>query len=215
MSVLGALGAALRGMWEHSWRLLLANAALSAVVVPLLLAALWFPPALVAAAVVAGPLAMALMHCAVSLVEDEDLSLRCWPAGLRLHWRRGLALGAGCGLVFAAGVVALTTYGGAGQLVLAVVVVYVLLAFAAYQVPLWPLAVAERAAPLGDVLKAAADVLLRSPVPTVALALVLLVVNLAGAAAALMPLLTLTLAYSSLAAAHFALPRNPLREAGA
>ena len=63
-----ALSAALRGMWEQSWRLLLANAALSAGVLPFLVAALWAPVALVGAALVAGPLAMALMHCAVELV---------------------------------------------------------------------------------------------------------------------------------------------------
>jgi hypothetical protein len=212
MSVGGSLVAALKSMYSQSWRMLIANAALAFGVLPFLVAALWAPLALGAAALVAGPLAMALMHCAVGLVEEDELSLSRWRAGLRLHWRRGLALGASCGLVFAAGGIALATYGGAGQLVLAAVVVYVLLTFAAYQVPLWPLAAAERTAPLGQVLKAAAAVLLRRPLASLALALALVLVNAVGAAAALMPLLTITLAYSSLAAAHFALPRNPLRE---
>ena len=44
-----ALGAALRGMWAQSWRLFLANAALSAGVLPFLIAALWAPLALVGA----------------------------------------------------------------------------------------------------------------------------------------------------------------------
>jgi hypothetical protein len=208
----GALVAAVRSMYAQSWRMLLANAALAFGVLPFLVAALWVPLALAAAALVAGPLAMALMHCAVGLVEEDELSLRRWPAGLRLHWRRGLALGAGSGFVFGAGGFALASYGGTGQLVLAAVVLYVLLAFAAYQVPLWPLAVVERARPLREVVKAAGAVLLRSPLPTVALALALLLVNSVGVAAALMPLLTITLAYSSLAAAHYALPRNPFRE---
>jgi hypothetical protein len=208
-----ALGAALRGMWAQSWRLFLANAALSLGVLPFLVAALWAPVALAGAALVAGPLGMALMHCSVELVREGELSLRCWPAGLRLHWRRGLALGAGCGLVVAAGVVALGAYGGAGQLVLAAVVLYLLLAFAVYQLALWPLAVAERGAPLRAVARAAVGVVLRAPLPATLLALALLLVNAVGAAAALMPLLTLTLAFSSLAAAHFTLPRDPLREA--
>ena len=209
-----ALGAALRGMWAQSWRLFLANAALSAGVLPFLVAALWAPLALVGAALVAGPLAMALMHCAVELVREDELSLRCWPAGLRLHWRRGLALGAGCALVVAVGVVAIDAYAGAGRTVLAAIVLYVLLAFGVYQLALWPLAVAENRAPLRSVARAAADVVLRAPLPASLLALVLLLVNAVGAAAALMPLLTLTLAFSALAAAHFTLPRDPLRKAG-
>jgi hypothetical protein len=209
-----ALASALRGMWEQSWRLLLANAALSAGVLPFLVAALWAPLALVGAALVAGPLAMALMHCAVVLVREDELSLRCWAAGLRLHWRRGLALGAACALVVAAGVLAIDTYAGAGRTVLAAVVLYVLLAFGVYQLALWPLAVAERAAPLRTVARAAVDVVLRAPLAATLLALALLLLNAVGAAAALLPLLTLTLAYSSLAAAHFTLPRDPLREAG-
>jgi hypothetical protein len=62
-------------------------------------------------------------------------------------------------------------------------------------------------------MRAALDVTFRRPLETIALGVVLLVVNLAGAAAALMPLLTLTVAFSFLAAAHYVLPRNPLREA--
>jgi hypothetical protein len=209
-----ALGAALRGMWEQSWRLLLANAALSAGVLPFLVAALWAPLALVGAALVAGPLAMALMHCAVELVREDELSLRSWAAGLRLHWRRGLALGAACALVVGAGVLAIGTYAGAGQTLLAIVVLYVLLAFGVYQLALWPLAVAERAAPLRTVARAAADVVLRAPLAATLLAVALLLLNAVGAAAALLPLLTLTLAFSALAAAHFTLPRDPLRKAG-
>ena len=209
-----ALGAALRGMWAQSWRLFLANAALSVGVLPFLVAALWAPLALVGAALVAGPLAMALMHCAVELVREDDLSLRCWPAGLRLHWRRGLALGTGCAMVVAVGVVAMDTYAGAGRTVLAAIVLYVLLAFGVYQLALWPLAVAENRAPLRSVARAAADVVLRAPLPATLLAVALLLVNAVGAAAALLPLLTLTLAFSALAAAHFTLPRDPLRKVG-
>jgi len=207
-----ALGAALRGMWAQSWRLSLANAALAAGVLPFLVAALWVPLALVGAALVAGPLAMALMHCAVELVREDDISLGTWATGLRLHWRRGLALGAACALVLAAGLLAVDAYAGAGRTVLAVVVLYVLLAFGVYQLALWPLAVAERGAPLRAIARAAVDVVLRAPVPATLLAVALLVLNAVGAAAALLPLLTLTLAFSALAAAHFTLPRDPLRK---
>jgi hypothetical protein len=47
----------------------------------------------------------------------------------------------------------------------------------------------------------------------VGLGVALFLVNVAGLIAALIPFLTLTVAYSFLAAAHFALPRNPMREA--
>jgi hypothetical protein len=43
----------------------------------------------------------------------------------------------------------------------------------------------------------------------VALALLLVGINVAGLVAGLVPFLTLTVAYSFLAAAHFALPREP------
>ena len=46
---------------------------------------------------------------------------------------------------------------------------------------------------------------LRRPGPSLLLGLALLVLNAAGIAAALMPFLTLTIAYSFLATAHFAL----------
>ena len=59
-----------------------------------------------------------------------------------------------------------------------------------------------------------ADVVLRAPLAATLLAVALLLVNAVGAAAALLPLLTLTLAFSALAAAHFTLPRDPLRKAG-
>ena len=210
-----ALGAALRGMWAQSWRLFLANARCRPACCPFLVAALWAPLALVGAALVAGPLAMALMHCAVELVREDELSLRVWLAGLRLHWRRGLALGAACALVLAAGVLAIDTYAGAGQTVLAAVVLYLLLAFGV--LPARALAARRRRARArrcGRRAAPRADVVLRAPLPATLLALALLLVNAVGAAAALMPLLTLTLAYSSLAAAHFTLPRDPLREAG-
>ena len=208
-----ALREAATDFWEQSWRLALLNSALSLALLPLLVLALWAPLALVLAALAAGPLAMALMHCAVTLAETEDLRLGCAFSGLRLYWRRGLTLGAAVSLVATAGVVALVTYGRAGSWPLVAIVLYLLAAFAVFQLCLWPLAVLERSTPLLRVTRGALEVMLRRPLETLALAAALLVVNLLGAAAALMPLLTLTIAYSFLAAAHYVLPRNPLREA--
>ena len=212
-SAAGALRAALADTYHQSWRLVLLNVALSAALLPLLLAAVWVPLLLVPAVLVAGPLLAALMHCAVTLAQTEDLRLRCGFAGLRLHWRRGLLLGLLAATVTAAGIVALVTYGRAGTWILAAVVFYLLGAFAIFQLTLWPLAVAEHASPFRAVLGSAARTILRRPLQALVLALALAVVNLAGAAAALMPLLTLTISYSFVAAAHFALPRTHLQEA--
>ena len=60
----------------------------------------------------AGPLAAALVHCAVTLVRTENLVLADAWAGLRLHWRRGLVLGARARAVVALGVLAIRFYGG-------------------------------------------------------------------------------------------------------
>ena len=50
--------------------------------------------ALLVLAVLAGPLAAALAHCSVTLVRTGNLVLADAWVGLRLHWRRGLGLGA-------------------------------------------------------------------------------------------------------------------------
>jgi hypothetical protein len=212
ISAADALVAALADLYHQSWRLALLNAGLSAALLPLLVAALWVPLLLVAAVVLAGPLLMALMHCTVTLARTEDLRLGDAVEGLRLHWRRGLLLGLAAAFVVAAGVVAIVGYGRAGAWVLAAVALYVLVLFAAYQLALWPLAAADRSRPLREVLAAAARTALRRPLQALLLAVALALVNLLGAAAALMPLLTLTVAYSSLAAAHFALPDSHRRE---
>jgi hypothetical protein len=211
-SAADALVAALADLYRQSWRLVLLNAALSAVLLPLLVAALWVPFLLLVAVVVAGPLLMALVHCTVTLARTEDLRLADGVAGLRLHWRRGLVLGLVAAFVAAAGVVAVVGYGRAGAWVLAAAVLYLLVLFGAFQLALWPLAAADRDRSLREVLAAAARTALRRPLQALLLAVALALVNLLGAAAALMPLLTLTIAYSSLAAAHFALPDSHRRE---
>jgi hypothetical protein len=214
MSVGAALRTAFGDFYRQSWRLFFLNTALSGFVVALLLVGARVPVALVLL-LFAGPLAAALMHCAVTLAQTEDLRLGEAITGLRLHWRRGLALGVVGLAVVSAGLTGLVEYGRAGgwALPFALLTLYVLAAFALLQLALWPLAVFERERKLTAVVRDAAGALLRRPAGFAALGLVLALVNLAGAAAALAPLLTLTIAYSALAAAHFTLPRSPIREA--
>ena len=57
----------------------------------LVLVGAYVPMALVLL-ILAGPIAAALMHCAVTLAQTEDLRLGDAFIGLRLHWRRGLLL---------------------------------------------------------------------------------------------------------------------------
>ena len=75
-----------------------------------------------------------------------------------------------------------------------------------------PLAVFEDARPFRAVVRDAALVVGRRPWGFAGLGLALLLVNVIGVAAAILPFLTLTIAYSFLVSAHFALPKNPARE---
>ena len=208
-----ALKLALLDFYRHSWRLLVLNTGLSVVLLLIVLVGLVAPIAF-ALLLVAGPLAAALMHCTVVLAQTGELTVGEAVEGLRSHWRRGLALAAVVAGPGAAGVVAIGFYGGADWWAwpLAAVVAYVLALVALWQLALWPLAIHRRDRPLADVARRAALELVRRPAAYGGLALVLLLVNLLGTAAALVPFLTLTIAYSFLAAAHFALPRSALRE---
>src|SRR5256714_1013399 len=95
---------------------------------------------------------------------------------------------------------------------LAATSLYLLLAFGLFQLALWPLVVFETDCPLRALARDAALALLRRPAGFAGLALALLLVNVVGVAAAILPFLTLTMAYSFLVSAHFALPKNPTRE---
>jgi hypothetical protein len=214
MSVRAALRIAFADFYRQSWRLFLLNGALSTVVVALLVAGAYAPAAL-ALLVLLGPLVAALMHCAVTLAQTEDLRLGEAVTGLRLHWRRGLALWLAAVAVAAPGVAAVLFYGRAGAWAwpLALVTLYLLALFGVLQLALWPLAIFERERDLRAVIADAVRSLFRRPRGFAALGLVLALLNVLGAVAALAPLLTLTVAYSFLAAAHFTLPRNPIREA--
>jgi len=205
-----ALKAALLDFYRQSWRLVVLNSAFSAAALAIVLLALYTPAALVLV-VLLGPLASALMHCTVILARTEELTLDEALVGLRLHWKRGLVLGALTAAVVGLGALAMSFYAGRGPLVfpLAVVVFYLLAFFAVFQMWLWPLAVFERDRPFGDVMRDAARGLVVRPATSVGLALALAAVNLVAAAAAVLPLLTLSIAFTFLAAAHFVLPPQP------
>jgi hypothetical protein len=146
------------------------------------------------------------MHCAVVVTRTDELRLQDAVTGLRLHWRRGLALGAFLAAGAVAGFYAIAFYATHGALVLAVLGAYLLVVFGIFQLVLWPLAVFERGFPIRQVAGEAARTLLTRPLQSLVFGLALVVVNAAGVAAAVMPFLTVTIAYSFLAAAHFALP---------
>jgi hypothetical protein len=209
MTVRRALRAAVRDMYDYSWRLALLNVALAIVVAVALLLASYTLPALLLLVGV-GPFAAALMHCAVTLQQTNELRLRDGAAGLRLHWRRGLALGGLLGAVVLFGAVSVSFYAERAWPV-AMVALYVVLAFGVWQIHVWPLAVARHGERLADVLREAARGLLRRPIASLALAFALLLVNAVGAVG-ILPVLTLTVAYSAVAAAHFVLP-PPTEEA--
>jgi hypothetical protein len=213
MSVGGALRIALVDFYHQSWRLSLLNTALCGVLVAILVAAAFYVPILPVVVLVGGPLAAAVMHCAVTLAQTEDLRLGDAVTGLRLQWRRGLELGLTAAAVMGLGVFAVFFYASKGTWPLAIIVGDLLIVFAVIQLVLWPLAVYERTRPFRAVVRDAALMVLRRPAASLALALALFLVNLAGVAAAVLPFLTLTIAYSFVAAAHFALPRSPMREA--
>ena len=212
-----ALRRALGDFYDHSWRLVLLNGALSGVALLFLLATQYLPIALALALTVValGPFVLALVHCAVTIVQTGDLRLADFARGLRLHWRRGLALGALAAVLLALTVLAVLFYGGRGALAwpLAILVLYAAGIVGVVQVALLPLAVTRPESPLRAVAREAVLLCARRPGPSVGLAAALLLVNALGVAAAVLPFLTMTIAYSFLAAAHFFLAPGSTEEA--
>jgi hypothetical protein len=207
MRVGAALKLAGRDMFDNSWRLVPINAALGIVLVAVGLAAVAVHALLVLAAL-AGPVAAALVHCAVKLVRTGNVKVADAWEGLRAHWQRGLQLGAaGTALAVLAAVAvrfyARTSFGWP----LAFLTIYVVVLLGIFAVVLTTFAVAEPDEPLRHAAREAAALGAERPGATLLLGLSLLLVNLAGVAAAVMPFLTLTVAYSFVAVAHFALPR--------
>jgi hypothetical protein len=206
MTARTALGLAFRDLFLNSWRLVPVNAALGAVLVFSIAAAVAVH-ALLVLAVLAGPLAAALAHCSVTLVSTGNLAFADAWEGLRLHWRRGLALGAaGVALgVLAALAIRFYTQSSMGW-PLAFFTLYLVVLLCIYAAVLMTIAVARPGEPVRLIARDAATVGAQRPGATLLLGLALLLVNVAGVVAALMPFLTITVAYSFVAVAHFVLP---------
>jgi hypothetical protein len=213
VSLPAAFGAAVADFYHQSWRLAVLNSFLGLMLVAVTLATLAARPAILLAVLV-GPFAAALMHCSVVVAQAEDLRLAEAVVGLRRCWWRGLALAAlfiGAGVL---GIVAVPFYARLGTWAwpLAALTAYLVIGFLVLQLALWPLAVLGERRPLANVFRDAVSTVLRRPLGFVGLALALFVINAIGLAAAVLPFLTLTIAYSFLVSAHFTLPHSPGRE---
>jgi hypothetical protein len=206
MSARLALRLAFGDLFRNSWRLLPVNAALGLVLVFSAVAAVAVH-ALLILVVLAGPCVAALAHCSVTLVRTGNVALLDAWEGLRRHWRRGLALGvAGVTLgVLAAVAIRFYSQSSVGW-PLAFLTLYLVVLLGIYAAVLTTVAVASPELPLGVAARNAATLAAQKPGATVVLGLALLLVNVAGLAAAVMPFLTLTVAYSFVAVAHFVLP---------
>jgi hypothetical protein len=203
-------GASLRlavgDLFRNSWRLVPVNAALGAVLVFSAYAAIAVH-AFLALAVLAGPIGLALAHCSVTLVRTGNLELADAWEGLRLHWRRGLGFAAAGLFLVVLGALAVHFYTRSSVgWPLAFLTLYLLVLVGIYGALLATVAVAHPERPLRVIARQAAMVGAQRPGATLLLGLALLLVNLAGIAAAVMPFLTVTVAYSFLAVAHFVVP---------
>src|SRR5262249_55675583 len=144
----------------------------------------------------------------LTVARTGNVVLRDAARGLALNWRRGLVLTA-CGATGAllCGV-ALRFYTQAPLgWALAFLTLYLSVMLGVYWVLWWTLAIAAPGAPLRVAARGAAELFAARPGQTLVLGFALLLVNLAGIAAAVLPFLTVTVAYSCLAVARFALPR--------
>ena len=206
MSARRALGLAGADLYRNSWRLVPVNAALGAVLVFVTVAAITVH-ALLLLAVLAGPLAAALAHSSVTLVRTGNLAFVDAWHGLRLHWRRGLALGAaGLALGVLAGFAVHFYARSSVGWPFAFLTLYLVVLLGIYAAVLTTVAVANPELPVRIAARSAAVLGAQRPGATLLLGLALLLVNVAGVAAAVMPFLTITVAYSFVAVAHFVLP---------
>jgi hypothetical protein len=213
MTARRALRRAAADFYHQSWRLAVLNAVLATMVLAVVVVAISVPAAAVLVVLV-GPVAAGVMYCAVTLAETDELRLGDALVGVRRCWRRGAALAAILGAAALAGSVAVRVYANAGTWgwPLAALALYMLVIFGVLQLWLWPFAVAAPERRLGLVFLDSLRALTRRPLASLGLAAALTAVNLGGFVAAVLPLLTLTVAFSFLAAAHLALPELPRRD---
>ena len=213
VSVSTSLRGALRDFYEHSWRLVALNGGLSLCVLAILAAASFWAPA-VMLLLLLGPLAAALMHCAVrwcargssrsatpqpvsrctgaagssSLHSPAWSSSPAWPVSAPTAApRRSRGRSHSCSRTCSRSSASTSSCSGRWR---------------------------SRSGRSRSVRCSATRCgRYRPPGRRARAGLALLLVNVLGALAALLPLLTLTVAYSFLAAARFALPPQPLPEA--
>jgi uncharacterized membrane protein YesL len=213
MTVGLALRSALGETYRSSLRLLVLNTILSAMIAVVVLVVSAFPLVLFLAPLLVGPVVAALVHCTVLLVREEEFGFTDALEGLRRHWRRGFALGGLFGVGLLLGVVGVAFYVSPGHRVwpLAALAIYLVALFFLVVLLAWPLAIASPERPLVDALRDAFLLLFRNPTRVLTFGAAIVVVNALGVATVL-PVLTLTIAYSFLAAAHFALPQPTQEE---
>ena len=206
MTVGMALRSALSETYRASLRLLALNAAVSLTLAVVVVVVSAFPLVLFVAPLAAGPVVAALVHCTVKLVREESFSLVDALEGFRLHWRRGFALGGLFGAGLLVGVVGAQFYLSPGHRFwpLAAFAIYLVALFSLVVLFAWPVAIALPDRPLVESLRYGFLLLFRRPTRVLTFGVAVAVVNALGAVAVL-PLLTLTIAYSFLAAAHLAL----------
>jgi hypothetical protein len=209
MSVAAALRAGVSDFYGQTWRLALLNACAAGAVVGVIAAGLFVRAALVLSVLV-GPVAAMLMHCCLGLLRTHELRLADAFAGLRATWRRGLVLGALLVAASILGLVAVPFYAGLGVWTwpFAALTIYLVVSFLVLQLALWPLALLEPNRPLLDALRAATASVVARPLGFLSLAGALVLVNLLGLLLGLLPFFLLTIAYSFLVSAHFALPQT-------
>jgi hypothetical protein len=213
MTARAALRAAARDLYQFSWRLLVVNTMVTGVICAVVLFVSAFPLVLFIAPLVAGPFVAALVYCVVLLIREDTFVLADAMVGLRRHWRTGFALGGLFGAALLLGALSVIFYSAEEHrtIPLAALSLYVVAIICLLLLVAWPFAIAAPEHGLGAALRRAWTLALHAPLRLLALGLVLLVVNVAGAITVL-PLLTLTIAYSFLATAHLVLSAPILEE---
>jgi hypothetical protein len=200
---------ALADMYGFSWRLIIVNAAVCVVAAAVVLIVSAIPLSLLLAPIVAGPVVAALVHCTVKLIREGEFVLADAVEGVRLHWRRGLQFGVLGGAAILLGALAVAFYGSERHrmLPLAILAVYLVALFLLVLLLAAPIAIGHAERGVIEALTGALILVLRAPLRFLTLGFALLVVNVLGAVTVL-PLLTLTLAYSFLVAGRVVLPQR-------
>jgi hypothetical protein len=200
---------AVSDLYGFSWRLVIVNTAVSVVCAIVVVTVSAVPLSLLLAPIAAGPVVAGLVHCTVKVIREGEFVLADAADGVRRHWRQGLQFGALCGAAIMLGALAVAFYGSERHRVLplAVLAVYLVAFFLLVLLRATPIAIGQPETSVTEALTGAFMLVVRAPLRYLALGTGLLVVNLLGALTVL-PLLTLTIAYSFLVAGRVVLPRT-------